>query len=445
MNTPIYNFLRNYGNSGILRGHMPGHKGMPPFERMTDEPADMYKYDITEISGADSLFEADGIILESEKNTAELYGSGAAVFSAGGSTNCIQAMLAAVKLENRPVIAVRNVHRAFLNACALLDIDVKWIMPDYTSGILSGTIDLSDVEAALAEAPGSCLYVTSPDYTGRLADIPSLSALCRRYGALLIVDNAHGAHLHFFKKSLHPIALGADMCCDSAHKMLPALTGAAVLHMADEKYKSIVKQAMSMFASTSPSYLIMMSLDLCNMYAAEHIRRDIDVNLWYIHNFRLHFSHRLVFAEGEPFHITVKAAESGYDGCELARLLRKNGVECEYSDKDTLILLMSPMNCAEDYAKLDNALGKALDSAERKNRQPVNVPPVLPKKAMSIREAALAPCEEISVEKAAGRICASVKVPCPPAVPIAASGEIIDENCINIFKSYGISSVNVVK
>lgn len=445
MNAPIYNFLRYYGNSGILRGHMPGHKGMPPFDELTDELANAYRYDITEISGADSLFEADGIILESEKNTARLYGSGAAVFSAGGSTNCIQAMLGAMKLEKRRIIAVRNVHRAFLNACALLDLDVEWIMPDYTNGILSGTLDLLAVEAALAKSPNACLYVTSPDYTGRLADISALSKLCHKHGAFLLVDNAHGAHLHFFPKSLHPIALGADMCCDSAHKMLPALTGAAVLHTADEKYKSVIKQSMSMFASTSPSYLVMMSLDLCNVYIAERIKRDIDLNLRYIHDLRLSLSDRLAFADGEPFHITVKAAESGYDGSELAELLRKNGAECEYSDKDTLILLMSPVNKAEDHQKLGKDLQNALDSAERKVRRPINVPPILPKKAMSIKDAAFAPCEEIPVENAEGRICASVKVPCPPAVPIAASGEIIDKNCINIFKSYGISSVNVVK
>lgn len=445
MNAPVYNFLRYYGNSGILRGHMPGHKGMPPFERMTDELGSVYKYDITEISGADSLFEAEGIILESESNAARLYGSGAAVFSAGGSTNCIQAMLGAMKLEKRRIIAVRNVHRAFLNACALLDLEVEWIMPDYTSGILSGTLDICAVEAVLAETPNACLYVTSPDYTGRLADISALSEICRRYGAILLVDNAHGAHLHFFPKSLHPIALGADMCCDSAHKMLPALTGAAVLHMADEKYRPVIKQTMSMFASTSPSYLVMTSLDLCNVYIEERIRRDIDVDLRYIHDLRLSLSDRLVFAEGEPFHITVKAAESGYNGNELAELLRKNGVECEYSDSDTLILLMSPVSRAEDFSKLGEKLKNVLDSAERKVRRPVNIHPILPKRAMSIRDAAFAPFEEIPVENSEGRICASVKVPCPPAVPIAASGEIIDENCINIFKSYGISRVNVVK
>lgn len=445
MNTPVYDFLRHYSKSDTLRCHMPGHSGNPPFKELYDDFAAMYKYDITEINGADSLFEAESIILESEKNAARLYGTGAVLYSAGGSTSCIQAMLGAMKLENRRIIAIRNVHRAFLNACALLDLDVKWIMPDYTNGILSGVINLGDVEAALAKTPNACLYVTSPDYTGRLADISALAELCCKYNALLITDNAHGGHLHFFEKSLHPIALGADMCCDSAHKMLPALTGAAMLHVSDERYKDVLRQSMSMFASTSPSYLIMMSIDLCNKYIAERISHDVAANLWYIHNFRRSFTDSLVFAEGEPFHITIKAAESGYNGSELAEYLRRNGAECEYADADTVVLLMSPLNKSEDYARLKEYLRNALNTAEKKVRRSIEIPPILPKKAMSIRRAAFAPCEEIPVDHAEGRICASVKVPCPPAVPIVASGEIIDKNCINIFKSYGISSVIVVK
>ncbi len=441
MNTPIYDFLRKYSEKNALRCHMPGHHGYHTAEELSE----LYRLDITEISGADSLFEAEGIILESEANTADLYGSGAVLFSAGGSTNCIQAMLGAMRLENRRIIAIRNVHRAFLNSCVLLGLDVEWIMPDYTDGILSGVIDISAVENALAENPNSCLYVTSPDYTGRVADISALAELCHRYGAKLLVDNAHGAHLHFLPKSMHPMALGADICCDSAHKMLPALTGGAYLHVKDKRYKPILKQTMGMFASTSPSYLIMMSLDLCNRYITEKIRGDIEDNLRYIRDFRQQFSSRLIFAESEPFHITIKAAESSFDGEEFAENMRENGAECEYAHRDTVILLMSPLNTKADYERLGDIVEKSLEMTKKRDIQPLNVPPVLPVRAMSIREAALAESEEIPIEQALGRVCASVKVPCPPAVPIASSGEIIDENCVKIFKSYGISSVIVVK
>ncbi|MBR1592667.1 MAG: aminotransferase class V-fold PLP-dependent enzyme [Ruminococcus sp.] len=438
MNTPIYDFLLKYSSSDILRCHMPGHKGR--FKYLEN----ICNTDITEIKGADSLFEADGIILQSEKNMSGLYNTAASFYSAGGSTLCIQAMLAAMKYENRKVIAVRNVHRAFLNAAALLDIDVIWLMPKYNGGLLSGEIDINDAEMLLKKYPSSCLYITSPDYTGKTADIKKLSEICHKYDSVLLTDNAHGAHLHFFEESIHPIYLGADICCDSAHKMLPALTGAAVLHTSSEKYAKILRQCMSIFASTSPSYLIMASLDLCNKYISESIREDIKNNLVFIDNFRNNFPD-IKFADGEPFHITLKASESGYNGNRLAELMRINNVECEYSDSDIVIFLMSPMNCREDYEKLSDSLAKSLTSAEKHEKISPLFSTHLPERATSIRDAVFSDFEEIPVENSLGRICASVKVPCPPAVPIAASGEIIDEICINIFKRYGISSVIVVK
>ena len=263
MNTPVYDFLKKYAQSGTLRCHMPAHKGIAPVPALSE----MYSFDITEISGADSLFEAGGIIAQSEKNMSAHYGTAGTVYSAGGSTLCIQAMLYIMKSENRKIFAIRNVHRAFLNAVALLDLDVEWILPEYKTGILSGNININNVENLLKNSGvPSALYVTSPDYTGKTADISVLAEICHKYNARLIVDNAHGAHLKFLENDIHPISLGADLCCDSAHKMLPALTGSAMLHTSVPEYVPILKQAMSMFGSTSPSYLIMMSLDLCNRY-----------------------------------------------------------------------------------------------------------------------------------------------------------------------------------
>lgn len=434
MNTPIYDFLKKYAESDTLRCHMPGHKGTDTYN----------KYDITEINGADSLFEADGIILESEKNMSYLYGTEASFYSAGGSTLCIQAMLMAMKQENRKIIAVRNAHRAFINTAALLGLDVDWILPEYKTGILSGEINPEQIEEKLKHEENACLYITSPDYTGRMADISLIAGICHKYNAPLLVDNAHGGHLHFFPESRHPIFLGADICCDSAHKMLTGLTGSAVLHTSSKKYAAVLRQCMSMFASTSPSYIILASLDLCCKYIDEHIKQDIADNLQYIEHFRNEFS-GLVSDYGDPFHITVNAFKYGYDGNELAGFLRKNNIECEYSDNNILILLMSPKNTADDYKKLTDELHTALKSAQKHYINDMPFLEKLPVKAMSISEAVYSPSEEIPVECAEGRICASVRVPCPPAVPIAVSGEIINSECIEIYKRYGIKRVLVVK
>ncbi|MCQ2490909.1 MAG: aminotransferase class V-fold PLP-dependent enzyme [Ruminococcus sp.] len=440
MDTPIYDFLKYYADSGTVRCHMPGHKGR---EFFPDDIAP--SLDITEIFGADSLFEADGIIRQSERGMSELYGTADTFYSAGGSTLCIQAMLAAMKQEGRTVVAVRNVHRSFLNSAALLGLDVKWVMPDYTDGILSGTICLDDIEHELAKTPSACVYLTSPDYTGRMADIRAIAEVCHRYGAPLLADNAHGAHLRFMPEDCHPITLGADMCCDSAHKMLPALTGAAMLHTSSEKYAEVLRQCMSLFASTSPSYLILASLDLCRRYISEQIRIDTELNITEINKLRHTFADSIAFADGDPFHITLKAAESGLNGNELAGLLRKGGVECEYADSGLVVLLMSPMSTVGDYVRLTAALDSALSAAGRCEPHSDGLVLPLPVRAMSIRDAVLAPSEEIPVSEAEGRICAAVKVPCPPAVPIAASGETISRECIDIFRRYGIDTVNVVR
>lgn len=443
MDTPIYDFISEYADSGMLRCHMPGHKG----GALINDFSGICRFDITEICGADSLFEASGIIEQSEKNMAELYGSAATVYSAAGSTLCIQAMLTVMKQENRRVFAVRNVHRAFLNAAALLGINVDWIMPEYKGSFLSGEIIPEKVEEALKSCgESSCLYVTSPDYTGKIADIRRLSKICRRYGARLLVDNAHGAHLAFFPDNTHPIYLGADLCCDSAHKMLPALTGAAMLHSSREEYTSKrLKQAMSLFASTSPSYPIMASLDMCTEYIANDIRHDIEENLVMLDQLREEFSNELKFGCGEPFHITIMAEASGFDGVEFAEMLRKSGCECECADSALVILLMSPVCREADYCRLINAVSSALRNVWRKAPVFDEFALGISKKVMSIRDAVFAPNEEISVEQAEGRICGAVSVPCPPAVPIAVSGEVISRECINIFKKYGIRTVNVVK
>lgn len=432
MNTPIVDFLRKYADSGTLRCHMPGHKGT------------LCRYDITEIKGADSLFEADGIILESERNMSRLYGTEVSFYSTGGSTLCIQTMLTAMKLDGRKITAVRNAHRAFVNAVALLNLDVDWILPEYDNGILSGKINLQTVEEHLKNNGRTCLYITSPDYTGRLADIKALAKICHKYNAPLLVDNAHGAHLAFMPENMHPIALGADICCDSMHKMLIGLTGSAVLHTSSERYAGCLRQCMSMFGSTSPSYLILASLDLCNKYIAEDIRTDIADNLRYIDDFRKKFSYS-DSVDGDRFHITLNTGKSGYNGNEIADLLRKNNAECEYSDENLIILLMSPKNTESDYKILLHALEKSFSNAYRHNIHDMPFLTRLPEKALGIGEAVFMPCEEIPVEQSKGRICASVQVPCPPAIPIAVSGEIINAECIEIYIRYGIKKVLVVK
>lgn len=429
MNTPIYDFLKKYSADRRLRMHMPGHKGKKIFDLKA------FEYDITEINGADSLFEASGIIDESERNTAKLYGTSKTCYSAGGSTLCIQTMLALMKQESRTIIAVRNVHKSFIAACALLDISPVWIFPEHGEGIISGEFPFADAKKALCEYKNACIYLTSPDYLGRMAEISEISKLCHEYNALLLVDNAHGAHL--IASGRHPMQLGADICCDSAHKMLPALTGGAYLHSVDTRYADKIKDAMSFFGSTSPSYLIMASLDLCVKYISERLESDSSTAAAALAELRNRIGGRYDIYGGEPFHLTLLC-----DGDDLSRQLRTYGIECEYSDKSCAVLLFSPINTADEISEAADILLKCSPKAAQ-YKSGIDFPK--PKRALSIREAVLCKYETINSDDSLGRVCAGVNVPCPPAIPIVVSGEVIDEKCIELFKRYGISRVNVVK
>lgn len=443
MNTPIYDYLMSYAKSEILRMHMPGHKGYKSDNLLSQ----IYSLDITEITGAGNLFENEGIISESEKNATELFGTKATFYSTSGSTLCIQAMMAIMKFENRQVFAVRNAHRSFLSACSLLGIEPEWIYPHYNDTIISGIIDFNEVEKAISNTDNACLYITSPDYLGAMADIKTLSDICHKYDAVLIVDNAHGACLPFYQNNYHPIALGADLCCDSAHKMLPALTGAAYLHIGNERYISVAKEAMLMFASTSPSYLIMCSLDLCNRFISDKIRPLLINSEKYCSELRNKISDKFcceyfAFAR-EPLHFTINMSESGIDGSYFANYLRKNGIEYEFADSVYNVMLFSPMDKSEVYEKVYDTIRKMKFQPLYKKTEKIYFP--VPEKCMSIREAAFSPHEDIPIDKAEGRICASVNVPCPPAVPVVVSGEMVTKESIDILKRFGIENIKVVK
>ena len=444
METPIYDFLAKYSNSAPIRAHMPGHKGISPIPELMSA----YSLDITEIAGADSLFEADGIIRKSEENASALFGTLETVYSCGGSTLCIQAMLYLMKQENRRVIAGRTVHKAFLNACILLGIEVTWVYPKEENGILSGKFDPADFEKALNDAKLSpcCVYVTSPDYLGNMADIASLSEVSHRYNAPLLVDNAHGAHLAFFPENIHPIALGADLCCDSAHKMLPCLTGCAYLHTSNKQYKGRLKGAMNMFGSTSPSYLMLLSLDLCNVFLQNEARKNIAGIIKNIEEMKKRLQNKYIFADGhDPFHLVIDTAAMGICGTALAKELERLGCFAEYAGKEAVVLLLSAAERIQELLRLDNALQQCTGLIKSSNT--AKKPPSFtkPEVIMNMRKAALSESEIISVENAIGRICAGVHVPCPPAVPIVISGEIIDEKTAEVLKFYNVNEIEVVK
>lgn len=443
MKTPITDFVKSYAEKGFSRLHMPGHKGKTFLG--------CEKYDITEISGADVLYNADGIIKESEQNASSLFGTAATYYSTEGSTLCIKAMLSLIckgKKERPLILAARNVHKAFIYAGALLDFDVKWMYPHESDHLCSCVLTAQEVENYIlkSEKAPDALYITSPDYLGRMWDIEELSLICEKYDIPLLVDNAHGAYLAFTGKNMHPVNLGAAMCCDSAHKTLPVLTGGAYLHISKkgESFIPFAEECLSLHASTSPSYLIMQSLDLCNAYLSDGYKEKLAETARKVTDLKEKLS-ALGFniKESEPLKLTLSPLSYGYTGNELSDFLFENGISCEFSDNDFTVMMFTPENSDEDFKKLSDTLS-ALPMKESKASSTL---PYLheSKKKLSLREALFSQSELIEVSEAEGKICASPTVSCPPAVPVTVSGELITKEAIEIFRAYGIDKISVIK
>ena len=436
MNTPICDFVQRYEACKPIRLHMPGHKqGM----------------DITEIPGADVLYAADGIIRESEENAASLFQSRRTLYSTEGASLCIRAMLYLVQMHatfrgrRARIAAGRNAHRVFLDTVALLDPELEWI--GKTDSLLTCQIEPEELEGLFRsrETAPTAVYITTPDYLGNRTDLRAIAELCHRYQALLLVDNAHGAYLRFLPEGGHPLQQGADLCCDSAHKTLPVLTGGAWPHFSEscpDPLPAMGERAMALFASTSPSYLILASLDAMNARLAgdypDRLRETAEQvsatkREWSRNGWRL--------TGNEALKLTLCPKEYGYSGCDLAETLRALGMVCEYADPDFLVMMISPENTAEELS----VLSRRLLTLPRGKPISVGPPaPAKPERVLTPHEALMRPFESIPTEKSLGRILASPSVSCPPAVPIIVCGERIDEQTLKLFRYYGISRCDVI-
>ncbi|MBO7761730.1 MAG: amino acid decarboxylase [Clostridia bacterium] len=441
MTTPIADFVARYANADPVRLHMPGHKGVGAAERL----------DLTEVPGADSLYEAAGIIKESEENASRLFGAHT-FYTTEGSSHAIRAMLYLICLHAKmtgrapTVLAGRNAHKTFIGAAALLDVGVDWLYPRPEEAYLTCRPSPGELRAHFVKnGPPVAVYLTSPDYLGHMADIAGISAVCREFGVLLAVDNAHGAYLRFLPQSLHPIDLGADLCCDSAHKTLPCLTGAAYLHLSHASppaLREAAKSALALFGSTSPSYLVLASLDRANAYLAGSYPAELAAHVAAVARLSESLSAAgLPLVGDEPMKLTLSCRPLGYTGQELLAYLSERGIECEFADPDYLVAMPTP-------ALSEGALRRFLDALlglPHRTPLPAELPPPhLPRIRMTVREAMLAPAVTLPTEACLGRTLATATVGCPPAVPILVSGEVVDEAALARFAYYGIDTLRVV-
>lgn len=423
--------VEKYNKLSPARFHTPGHKG-----RLNINSRD----DVTELPMTGCLYDEEGTIRNSERALAQLMDVKDAFFSAGGATLCIQTMVAMSGTDT--IIVGRGAHHSVYNAMALMGKNAISLYPTGGDDGLPGRYTPEAARDAFQKNPqAGALYVTSPDYYGCMSDIAGLRSVCDEYGALLLVDNAHGSHLKLCGAGLHPTELGAHWCVDSWHKTLPVPTGAAVLYTSFENRCSEVKEYMSVFGSTSPSFMTLVAMDRCIDYMAERGEHDFHV-LCAVAD-KLRGEARLggfVTPRGmmDPARVCVGSCAGEKVMASHFKIL---GVSPEAVMGGYGIFLLSPFNTEKDFKRLKTAFSKwPYDLGYPKSYK---LP--TPKVGMGMREALLSEFEEVDTDSVCGRICRNVTNACPPGAPIILPGEIFDEESVKFIKRSGICSVKVVK
>lgn len=445
MNTPICDFVKKYNKQSYVRLHMPAHKGK--------DFLGVEKFDITEFVGADSLYDAKGIIKESQDNACSLFGCNT-YYSTEGSSQVIKAMLCLVKKyavkenKNPLILAGRNCHKSFIHGVELNGLNVQWLESEKDDNYLSCHISADKLqkqfESNLKELP-CAVYITSPDYLGNMANVKAISKVCKSFGALLVVDNAHGSYLNFLDNNAHPIHFGADMCSDSAHKTLPVLTGGAYLQISKDApkfFKENAVKTLEIFGSTSPSYLILQSLDYANKILEKEFGVKLNECVRFLDKIKSELSsYGYTLLGDEKLKMTILTKDFGYFGYEIEQILRERKIMVEAFDDDYVVMMFSPYQKKSEFLKVK----KVLTSIKRKKR--INERPpkqVGLQRAYEICDMKFKKKKTVKVEDSLGKVFGGCLLNCPPAVPLLVSGEIINEQAIKTLKYYHIENCEIL-
>ena len=450
INTGIADFLDSHAEEMPVSFHMPGHKGRRIFDETgiwkgANLSAD---WDITEIPGADNLFQPEGIIAQAMEKYRILYRARKSYLLINGSSAGILAAILSSVSRGGKVIRARNCHKSAFNAIRLGGIVPVYIYPktDNDFGI-QAEVDPYDVEEALKKHPeAAAVMITRPNYYGICSDIKTIADKVHRYGKILIVDQAHGAHLKFFGeikagKLKFPQAAedsSADIIINSTHKTLASFTQTAVLNVCGEKTDlRVLEDKLQMLESSSPSYPLMASLD----FNAELLIKKGTIlmerwaeNLEYFYDRVMSLPRiRLLMHPGlDPTKINIDMSEAGLDGLDLEKYLMKKGIFTELATGNILMCMSGIGNIREDYERLAAALEEA--AAENENKKAAksadNAVFAIRHRQTSLPENR----EDIFLDDAVGRVCALPVIPYPPGIPVLCPGEVIDRDTVMYIK-----------
>lgn len=439
MKTPVFEALKKLKEENSISFHMPGHKGK---ETLIDWGAYMPYIDTTELEGLDNLLEPRGIIEESQKNTAKVFGAKASLYGVNGSTGSIYIALASITKPGDKVLIQRNCHKAVYNALILNRIQPLYIYPNYNENhnVLTGLFP-DDIDIALTENPEiKAVVITYPNYYGVCSDIKQIANIVHKHGKVLMVDEAHGPHMTFSDKlPISAIEGGADIVIHSTHKTLPSLTQTSIIHVGTDKIDlNKLRDRYQLYTTTSPSYLFTLSNELAVAYMDGEGRERLNQSINLVNKTieRLNKIPRVEVFTGDSEDTSIFAKDNtkilisidGIRGSTVKKLLRKDyNIRLEMADFYYALILTSLMNDEDEFEKLVQAVTEIAAKTPYEEINWVNVNMPTPKIITRPSEAYYGKKEQILLKDAIGRVSAAPIIPYPPGIPLIVPGEEITQ------------------
>lgn len=449
---PLVEGVLKYIKENNLRFSMPGHKGGKGF-KTTDMGRDMYNNfidaDITEVEGVDNLHNPNGIIKESQKYLADFYGSKKSYFLINGSTSGNLVMVFSSFNEGDKVIVERNCHKSIFNAIILRKLKPIYIKNKihykYNAPLSIDEEYFFNILNENKDAKG--IILTYPNYYGICPDLKFIIDESKKRNMRVLIDSAHGAHFGLCKELPESaVKLGADMVVMSSHKTLPSLTQTAYLHVCGNVDIDKVNFYLGMFLSTSPSYILMCSMDYARFYLEEQGEKDYIKLIDICKRYRIKINNIKGFniigkedLEDSSLDIDVTKyiinLERGYSASKLLDYLRKNHIQSEMNDSQNVVLIFSPFNNEEEFKKLYEALKKCpLDNLKNEYYDILNYD--IPESKLIPHEVINKNTKYISLEDSQGKVCSKAIVPYPPGIPLVTLGEVISKDIIKATQYY---------
>ena len=440
---PLVKALEEYQAGEKISMHMPGHKGGKGFPNWLGER--LACFDVTEIPGLDNFHDPDDVILESMNACAKAFGAEKSFFLVNGSTSGIHAMLLSSFRKGDKILVARNCHMSVINGMILFGLHPVFVTPQFSdSWQWVMPVELPAWEKAIGENPDiEGVIVTSPDYMGFCTPVAKLARLLHASGKLLLVDEAHGAHFAFSRK-LPETALeqGADLCVQSLHKTMPALTQSAVLHIGSPQVDANrVQRAVSMLTTTSPSYAVMASIDYARYIFEKEgeekyeklliLLSEMKQELSRMKNFRL-IPDKTGNISRDPTRMVIDTSQSDITGHELYRRIKdKYGIVPEMADDCHVVFIVTPSDTEKEldslkrcFIELDNqskhsdAVTSCLSLFEMEHSTTSDIPDFWDK------------CVELPLDETEGYVSAGMVTPYPPGIPVICPGETINRKQI---------------